>query len=320
MSPDDILSELTKQGIVPASQSTKIAEFERLKPFSLHWELRAMLYAGVLLVSGGLGLLIYENYDQIGHGVLLTGIGLLCTGCFAFAWWYRPPMTANEVKSQSPFGDYALILGCLLFLALEGYAQYEYNVFGTRYGLVTFLPAVLFLALAYRFDHRGVLGMALTALVSWVGLTVRPLDFFFKTNFFDQRVVFSAITLALVLIGAALLLERQRIKPHFTYTYLTIAGNVLLIALLGGLFNFENLRIWFVIGLAGACFGFDRYARRERSFLFLLMSAIYGYIGATYLLSFLQIDSELVFLYFVATGVGLITYLSRYRQYLTPQP
>lgn len=320
MSPDDVLNELTKQGIIPTHKRDKIAEFERLKPFSLHWELRTMLYAGVLLLSGGLGLLIYENYDQIGHGILLGGIALLCVGCFAFAWQHRPLMSADEVKFQSPFGDYALVLGCLLFLALEGYAQYEYNVFGTRYGLVTFLPAMLFLGLAYRFDHRGVLGMALTALISWVGLTVRPLDFFVKTNFFDQRVVFSAILLSLVLIGAALLLERQRIKPHFTYTYLSIAGNVLLIALLAGVFNFEELRVGFVLGLAVACFGFDRYARRERSFLFLLMSAVYGYIGATYLLSFLKIDTNLVFLYFVATGVGLIAYLSRYRQYLTPHP
>ncbi|MBC8155920.1 MAG: DUF2157 domain-containing protein, partial [Bacteroidetes bacterium] len=78
MSPDDVLNEFTKQGIVPTQQRDKIAEFERLKPFSLHWELRAMLYAGVLLLSGGLGLLIYENYDQIGHGILLGGIALLC--------------------------------------------------------------------------------------------------------------------------------------------------------------------------------------------------------------------------------------------------
>ncbi|MBC8152092.1 MAG: DUF2157 domain-containing protein [Bacteroidetes bacterium] len=317
MSPDDVLNELTRQGIIPTQQRDKIAEFERLKPFSLHWELRAMLYAGVLLLSGGLGLLIYENYDQIGHGILLGGIALLCAGCFAFAWQHRPPLSADAVTSRSPFGDYALVLGCLLFLALEGYAQYEYDIFGTRYGLVTFLPALLFLGLAYRFDHRGVLGMALTALVSWVGLTVRPLDFFFKTNFFDQGVVFSAILLSLVLIGAALWLERQRIKPHFTYTYLSIAGNVLLIALLAGVFNFEELRVWFVVGLAVACFGFDRYARRERSFLFLLMSAVYGYIGATYLLSFLEIDTNLVFFYFVATGVGLIAYLSRYRRYLS---
>ncbi len=322
MSPSDILNELTNKGLLPAGQRDKIAEFEQHKPFSLHWELRAILYAGVLLLSSGLGLLIYENFDQIGHTALLTGIAGLCAACYGYAWYHRPPLTRAEAKRHlwpgySPFGDYALVLGCLLFLTLEGYAQYQFNVFGNRYGLVTFLPAMLFMGLAYRFDHRGVLGMALTALISWIGLTVRPLDFFFKTNFFDQRVVFSAIALALVLMGAAFMLERKHIKPHFTYTYMTIAGNLLLLALLAGLFNFDALRTVFAIALAAACVGFDRYARQQQSFLFLLMSALYGYIGLTYLLSFLDINTYLVFWYFIGSGIGLIVYLSRYRRYLT---
>ena len=161
MSPTDILNELTKRGIIPPEQQTKIAEFEQQKPFSVHWELRSMLYAGILLLSLGLGLLIYDNFDQIGHGALLAAMAVGCGTAFFFAWRYRPDWTFGQTQSRSTFGDYALLLACLLFLTLEGYAQYAYNVFGTRYGLVTLLPAVLFLPLAYRFDHRGVLGMAL---------------------------------------------------------------------------------------------------------------------------------------------------------------
>ena len=246
---------------------------------------------------------------------------LACVGCFYFAWRFRPEWTPAQTQSRSTFGDYALVLGCLLFLTLEGYAQYAYNVFGTRYGLVTLLPALLFLPLAYRFDHRGVLSMALTALISWVGVTVRPLDFYFKTNFFNQETVLSAIGLALVLIGAGLGLERKRIKPHFTYTYLTIAGNLLMVALLGGLFNFDAVRWLFALGLAGACLAFDQYARRGRrldspaavdgSFLFLLMSTIYGYIGITYLF-FHYVrpqGDDAYYWYFILTGIALVYYL-----------
>lgn len=316
MSPDAILKELVNQGILSPDEQAKIAVFEQQKPFSLHWELRSVLYAGILLVSSGLGVLIYDNFDQIGHGALLGGMALLCVGCYAFAWHYRPPLTREQTQMSSPFGDYALVLGCLLFLSLEGYAQYQFNVFGTRYGLATLLPALLFLGLAYRFDHRGVLGMGLMALLSWIGVSVHPLTLHFKTNFFDQRVTFWAIGVSLVLIGAALMLAHQRLKAHFAYTYLSIAGNLLLIALLAGLFNFESLRPVFAAGLAGACFGLDRYARREQSFLFLLMSTVYGYIGLTYLLSFLDVSTYAVFFYFVVSGIGLIVYLSRYRRYL----
>ncbi|MBD2701744.1 DUF2157 domain-containing protein [Spirosoma sp. BT702] len=311
MSPNDVLNELHKQGILDAKQQGQIAEIEQKKPFSLHWELRSILYIGILLFSGGVGLLVYDNFDQIGHGALLVAIAVACAGCFYFAWRNRPDWTPSETKSRSTFGDYALILGCLLFLTLEGYAQYAYNVFGTRYGLVTLLPALLFLPLSYRFDHRGVLGMALTALISWVGVTVRPLELYFKTNFFDQRTVFSAIGLALILLGTAFWLERRRIKPHFTYTYLTIAGNLLMVALLGGLFNFNEIWIPFAIAIAVACIALDRYARREKSFLFLLMSVVYGYIAITYL--FIEYvhpeDDGAYYWYFIITGIGVVYYL-----------
>ncbi|MVM35332.1 DUF2157 domain-containing protein [Spirosoma sp. HMF4905] len=311
MSPTDVLNELNKQGILPPKQQTEIAAIEQKRPFSLHWELRSMLYMGILLLSSGLGLLVYDNFDQIGHGALLAAIALACVGCFYFAWRYRPDWTLKETKSRSTFGDYALILACLLFLTLEGYAQYAYNVFGNRYGLVTLLPALLFLPLAYRFDHRGILGMALTALISWVGVTVRPLELYFKTNFFDQDTVFSAIILALVLIGAALILDRRRIKPHFTYTYLTMAGNLLMVALLGGLFNFDGMRLWFALGLAVACFALDRYSRQDSSFLFLLMAVVYGYIGTTYLFfHYMDFSSDdPYFWYFIVTGIALVYYL-----------
>lgn len=316
MSPSDILNELVNQRIIPPDQQAKIAEFEQTRPFSLHWELRSVLYIGILLLSAGLGLLVYDNFDQIGHGALLTAMAVGCGTCFYFAWRYRPDWTFDQTKSRSTFGDYALLLACLLFLTLEGYAQYAYNVFGERYGLVTLLPAVLFLPLAYRFDHQGVLGMALTALISWVGVTVRPLELYVKTNFFDQSTVFSAVILALALISGALLLEQRRIKPHLTETHLTIAGNLLMIALLGGLFNFEALRLWFALGLAVACVAFDQLARRRGLFLFLLMSSVYGYIGVTflvfhYLLNGFLGGSGLDYWYFILTGSVLVGYLLR---------
>jgi hypothetical protein len=311
MSPNDVLNELGEQGILPPEQQAGIADVEQRRLFSLHWELRAMLYIGILLLSSGLGLLVYDNFDRIGHGALLVVIAIACAGSFVFAWRNRPEWTINQTKSRSALGDYALILACLLFLTLEGYAQYAYNVFGERYGLVTLLPALLFLPLAYRFDHRGVLGMALTALVSWVGVTVRPLELYFKTNFFNQATVFSAIGLALVLIGVSFFLDRKRVKPHFTYTYLTLAGNLLMVALLGGLFNFGEIRLGFAGGLAVACFVLDAYARREGFFVFLLMSVVYGYIGITFLFfHYLRpANDDIYYWYFIITGIAAVYYL-----------
>ncbi|WP_128544780.1 DUF2157 domain-containing protein [Larkinella soli] len=314
MSPERVLQELSEQHLIDDRQRAAIRSAEADKLFSVHWELRVLLYAGILAFSMGVGLLIYKYIDQIGHSFLIAALAVVCAGCFAFAARFRAPFTKARTHSRSPFGDYALLLGCLLFLTLEGYLQYQYHFFGNRYGLVTFLPAVLFLALAYGFDHRGVLSMGLTALISWIGVTVRPLEFYFRGNFRDMTVLLSAIGLSLALMGGALLLDRRRVKRHFTLTTLAFAGNLLLVALVAGLFHFEELNLIFAAGLAVACFGFDTYARRERSFVFLLMSTIYGYIGVTYLVfHYLHPHNEAAYLYWILTGIGVTVYLSTQR-------
>ncbi len=182
-------------------------------------------------------------------------------------------------------------------------------------GWSTFMPAVLFLALAYRFDHRGVLGMGLTALASWVGVTVRPLELRLKTNFFDEPTVLAAAGLSVLLIGAALWLEKQRIKAHFTYTVLTFAGNLLLLALLAGVFNFEGSRTLYAIPLFAVSAAFIWLASREEVFLYKLMGVVYAYIGLTYLLFFHQFEgkdypTEVYLIYFIATGAGVVMYLT----------
>ncbi|GAB3273551.1 hypothetical protein GCM10027347_46020 [Larkinella harenae] len=315
MSPERVLQELAKKNLIDQKQQTVIQSVEARKLFSIHWELRALLYAGILLFTTGTGWLIYKYIDQIGHSFLIFTLAVICAANFAFAIRFKGPFSTGRSHSRSPFGDYALLLGCLLFLTLEGYLQYQYTLFGTRYGLVTFLPAILFIGLAYLFDHRGVLAMGLTALISWIGVTVRPLEFYFKGNLKDMTVLLSAVGLSIVLMTGALVLDRQRIKRHFTITTLSFAGNLLLVALVAGLFNFENLHLQFALALAVACLVFDWYARRERSFVFLLMSTFYGYIGATYLVfHYLHLRDEATYLYWLVTGIAVTVYLSANRK------
>ncbi|MEZ0608577.1 DUF2157 domain-containing protein [Fibrella sp. WM1] len=313
MSPIDVLETLKARQLLPAEQADEMARFERQRPLSVNYELRALLYVGILLLTAGLGLLIYEHYDEIGDVAIIGSITALCVVSFVFAWRNRPPLSPDQAPSRSTFGDYALLLACLLFLSLEGYMQYRFNVFGTRYGLATFLPAVLFLGIAYRFDHRGVLGMGLTALASWVGLTVRPLELRLRTNFFDEGTVLTAIGLGTLLIVVAMVFERRRIKPHFTDTILTFAGNLVLLALLAGVFNFGGRRWLYALVLFVVCGGYEWLARQRHSFLYTLMAMVYAYIGLTYL--FFDVTDGLgwaadaYLLYIVLTGVAAVYYL-----------
>lgn len=175
------------------------------------------------------------------------------------------------------------MLGCLLFLVLEGYLQVQYELFGTRYGLATVLPAGLFFGLAYRFDHRGVLSMAIAALAAWVGVSVAPLDVFRQALLWHSALSFPGLLLGLGLVAAGLGSEFLDRKRHFAFTYLSLGSNVALLVALSLLFATEGRYSlpWLLLVLVISA-GLVWYARRAQSYLFLLMSVAYSYVAITY--------------------------------------
>ena len=277
-----LLAQLTAAGLLPPAQAEAIAADERTRPFSLHYELRALLYLGSVLLVGGLGVLIYENRDSLGQEVITALITGLMAASFAYAARHRPAFTWGEAPRTSIAADYLLLLGCLLFLVLEGYVQYAYGVFGTRYGLATLLPAALFFALAYRYDHRGVLSMAITALAAWVGVSVAPLAMFQNPDYLQAVLSRPALGLGVALVAAGLASERWRLKAHFAYTYLLLGSNLALLAATSLFFERTGLAAvscWLLV--LGICAGLVWYARRTQSYLFLLLAVAYGYVLTT---------------------------------------
>jgi MFS family permease len=321
MKLENILNSLQEKNIISPEQNTLIAEHERTKPFSIHYELRTFLYLGITLFTGGLGVLIYQNIDTIGHTVIVALIALITLACFGYAYLKRSPFSWEEVKNPAQLADFALLLGCMMFLILEGYLQYQYNLFGTKYGLVTIIPAIVFIPAAYFFDHRGVLSMGLTALASWVGVSIAPLSVLSQNDFSAPHFLFTAIALGLILSGVGLYSEYKNLKKHFSFTYLLLGSNLTLIACMTGMFNHGNWFIYVVIALALSV-GLFFYARKTQSYLFLLMGVIYGYIAFSYLIFKVILESpnnELWILgmyYFLLTGVGVVFFLINIKKIL----
>ena len=279
------LNELQARGLLAPPQAEAIADYERRRPFSLHYEIRTLplLYLGIVLLSGGLGVLLYQHLDDLGHATVVAIVALLTAACFTYyAARHRQPFTWGPAPTSKLLPDYLLLLGCLLFLGLEGYVQAEYGLFGTRYGLALAVPAALFFYLAYRFDHRGVLSMAITALAAWVGLSVEPLAVF-ENQFLTAPVSRAALGLGAALALVGWLSETRRRKPHFAYTYILLGSNLLLAAATAALLNEvlhpAILLLALMLGVSGLLFW---YGRRAHSSLFLLLSVGYGYFALTY--------------------------------------
>jgi len=320
---DRLLAELERADLLPPVQARAIAEDEHTRPFSLHYELRALLYLGVTLLAGGLGVLVYQNRDTLGQEVITGLITVAMLACFWYAARHRTAFTWGEAPRTSIAADYLLLLGCLLFVVLEGYVQYQYGVFGQRYGLVTLLPTLVFFPLAYRYDHRGVLGLGIAAVGAWVGVSTSPLAVLHRT-FDSQLFAGPALGLGLVLVAAGLASEYWRRKPHFAFTYLAVGANLAELGALGRAFDSSKAAAvpWLLLMLVLAA-GLVWHARRTQSYLFLLLGVAYGYVAVTYLvvLGLSAIDKELIFtplvvLYFPATLIGLVLLFLNIKQIL----
>jgi hypothetical protein len=316
MTYQNLLGLLTEKGIISEKQATQIDSTETTKLFSIHWELRSLLYLGITFLSTGLGVLVYKNIDTIGHNAIIGLIALVCFGCFYYAFLHRKTFHWQEAAETSNLEDFALVGGCLTFLTLEGYLQYQYSIFGNRYGLSAFLPAILFFVCAYRFDHRGVLSMAITALASGVGVSIAPVKLWEANDFNSQNLVVTALLLGVFLLFFGWIAEQRNLKKHFSFTYFLLGGNLAFVAALSGLFSFD-LKIIYFISVGVLTFASIIYARQMHSYIFLLMGVIYGYIAFTYAAFKIlpeQLDPFLFMLYFMLTGAGVVLFLIKIKK------
>jgi len=314
-----LFEKLQANGLISDESLVKLKAHENSKLFSLHWELKTILYLGILLLSGGLGILVYKNIDTIGHTAILVFIGLLSAGGFLYCFKTKLPFSFTKVAAPNAFFDYVLLLACLCFVTFIGYLQYQYHFFGNRFGLVTFIPMLVLFFSAYYFDHLGILSLAITNLCAWAGIAVTPLRILQDNDFSSNTIIYTGLVMGIGLIVTGMVTRLQQIKPHFAFTYTNFGMHILFVSALAGMFLFSVVYfLWFLL-LTGIAFYFYREALRTKSFYFLLVLTLYSYIGLSYVIIrilFFTLNTDvggiyLSFMYFIGTAVGLIFFLIR---------
>jgi len=312
---DHLYENLHADGLISDESFEKIKQKQDL--FSVHWEIKTLLYLGVLLLTSGLGLLIYENIDTIGHQAVLALIALICIGCFAYCFKTCFPFSADKVKAPNTAFDYVLLLGSISFLTFVGYLQFEYKVFGTNYGLATLIPMLVLFFVAYYFDHLGILNMAIANLAVWMGVSVTPKQLLLNSDFNSETIIYTYLVLGIILLTGAYLTQRLNFKKHFKFSYQHYGVHVAFIALLAGYFFYYNSAFCFlwILGLFSLAWFIYRDAFKNQSFYFLLLVILYSYIAVSSLAVrvFMQVQDEgalyLMLLYFIGSGIGLILFL-----------
>jgi hypothetical protein len=301
------LDEWKRVGIITDEQHATLSMLVRNERFSVFLELNALLYAGVLFLVGGIGWTLRTHFASLGDVFILLTLSVSLAGALYYCFSRPPAFSTGEVESPSFIFDYVLYFACLLILVELSYIEFRFEWLKDAWHNYLLFSSSVFFALAYRFDNRFVLSLALSTLAGWFGLKVSDFN-----GLSREPLRLSAIGYAAAVSLAGTFMYRHGIKKHFLETYLHIATNVMCIALVSGLSGDATsayLTALFVVSVAAIVLG-----ARHKRFAFVVYGVVFGYIGFSITVLRNESDSTFVLTYLVLTGVAvvlLILFLAR---------
>jgi hypothetical protein len=301
------LEQWKERGIVSPEQYAVLAGLSRGEPFSVFLELNILLYAGILAFVAGLGWTITTWSEQLGDVLVLAVLSAILAACFWYCFSRAPAWSVAETPSPSLVFDYVLYFGSLTWSLELAYIEKRFHVLSGEWDLYLLATTGLFFFLAYRFDNRFVLSLALTALAGWFGLTISHWPSH-PGAIQDAEYRQYAILYSLIVGGAGALLQRRGLKPHFFGTYLNIAANVFFWAVLSGVFQSQGYAVW-LLALVAACGASLAWGLARRQFSFVAYAAVYGYVGVSSILIRDMHGDTAVLSYFLITGVAMLVML-----------
>lgn len=274
---EEVFRILISKGIVSDTDFQGWKAYQKLAFFSLHNELRMLLYLSVLLFTSGMGILVYQNIDSIGHLAILSLLFVVTLVCFFYSFKNSSGFTKELATFQNPVFDYLVLAAALLSCLFIGYLQFQYQPFGRYYGLATLVPTLLCFFCAYYFDNKSVLSVAITGFASYIGLTVDPKSLLSSATYVTTALSYSGIALGVVFILFTLYATKIELKKHFNFIYLMFAIHLISIACITNLF--EDLWWIFALVLGISTYYYIKVSGQIRSVSLFVFALLYGYIG-----------------------------------------
>lgn len=309
MTTIDRLEAWRAGGIISPAQYATLARLVRRERVSVYLELSALLYLGVLSFVGGIGWTLRAYVADLGDAAIISAMTLIVAAAFYYCFSRAEGYAPHEVPSSNLALEYVLYLGCLMLSAEAGYLEYRFDVFRLWHHHLL-LGSVVFGALAYRFDNRFVLSLALSSLAGWLGVGLSTV---YVVSSDSLRL--TAVIYGVFVAGLGTWLYRIGIKPHFLDAYLHVAVNVALAATASGLGE-PSTGLVYLAALVALCTAAIVLGVRNGRFVFVAYGTLYGYAGVSFrLLEYLPGPTAYL-LYSCVTGtmvlVGLVVLARRF--------
>ncbi|HXV62077.1 MAG TPA: DUF2157 domain-containing protein [Vicinamibacteria bacterium] len=277
MNPDVVagISTLDREGILSQQQVAVLRPIAEGRRLSVHYELRFLLYVGVLLLTAGVGALIEQNLDDISPVAIAFGIGIAAASCLAWVQRKAPSFSWGSAASTHLAFDYVLLLGVLLASADIAYVEAQFTPLGEHWSWHLFWMSLFMAGLALRYDSRVVFSLALSTFAAWRGISASTLGGNLlwspgttRTNAIICGVVF-------VLLGLALLYWNK--KEHFEPVASFAGWLLVLSSLFSGSFGVYGPSFRIALLLAGG--GLAVYAFSRLHFWLFVMGVLGAYAG-----------------------------------------
>jgi len=256
------LSRLRDEGVLDADAAAALIARERRDVVSLYGELRFLTWGGVMVIMTGVGIIVAKNIDRIGPITIAAAIAIAACACYAYA------VARKRMARTSLVDDYILLLGALLASTEVGYIEHQFH---QRY----LLPLIVFhVVVAYFFESRLVLSVAIGALATYLGIERRGSFLWSEHGDNAQR----AFLCAAIIFAWRFADQRFHLKTTFTRVFDHFGTNVAFWGALALMAEDETrlLGCLLAIAFAVAAAVFGVRAREE---MFVIYAWVYGLIA-----------------------------------------
>ena len=289
------LVQLRDHSLIDGAAAASRIAAERREVVSVHAELRLLTWAGVMLVSTGIGILISKHLDDLGPLAIAAGIGLAAAACYAWAFWKRK-------RPAGLIDEYILLLAALLASACIGYVEHHYHLLGYSWPRHFLLLALLHGATAYLFQSRLVLSLAIASLAAWLGIERRSADAIFDA---PVETGIRAFVCAAIVVVWRLIDLRLRPKTTFRSLFDNAAANLAFWGALTLAVHRDTRMIGCAIAVALAVASL-LYARRTNETPFVIYAWVYGTIAVDIAICTALQEEALIMLYLLISTIAAI--------------
>jgi hypothetical protein len=289
------LTTLRDEGVLDGPTAARAIAIEQREVVSIYPELRLLTWAGVMLISTGVGIYISKHLDDIGPLAIAAVIGTAAVACYAWAYW-------KQTREAALIDDYVLLLGALLASADIGYIEYHYHLLGASWSRHFLFLALLHAATAYVFGSRLVLSLSVASLAAWLGIERRSVD-----AIFDAPVATAgrAFICAAIVLGWRVADKFTRRTTTFSSLFDHAAANLAFWGALT-LAVHKETRPWgcaiaIVLAIASMLYG-----RRTGESTFVIYAWVYGTIAIDIAICSAISEEVLIALYLLVSTVAAI--------------